>query len=88
MEKKSCCGPRRFYVSSPCIPSPKKEPMVSPKKEEGFKRSITCGTGVMKSPKDEVKDNVAVKEEVPVKVNVGCFGGGSGSNYKQSTIPR
>ncbi|KAL4636782.1 hypothetical protein ACB092_03G033200 [Castanea dentata] len=84
MERKSCCG-GRSYVSSPCTTQPKKEPVVSPKKEKSVKKetaedvkgSSTCGAeAAVKSPKVEEKEIASVKKEEKVKVNLGCGGCG------------
>ncbi|KAA8536765.1 hypothetical protein F0562_029243 [Nyssa sinensis] len=71
-------------VSTPCVLTPKKEPVITPKKEEDvkpktIKHEAVIGAGGVKSVKAKGKDTVVVKKEEPVKVNVGCGGDSSGS---------
>ncbi|PON89494.1 hypothetical protein TorRG33x02_146380 [Trema orientale] len=92
MERKSCCS-GRSYSCSPVVSTPKKEPVVSPKKEDvkpsvdtikkEFPQPTTAtpssGAGQVKPLKDEKPENVPVKQEEKVKVSAGC---GSGCGFK------
>ncbi|GKV18446.1 hypothetical protein SLEP1_g28829 [Rubroshorea leprosula] len=76
MERKSCCG-----YSIPT--TPKKEPVVTPKKEDAkpvVKKedapAVPSSTNAMKTPKAEEKETATVKKE-PVKVSKGCGGSSS-----------
>ncbi|MBA0803855.1 hypothetical protein Gohar_014022 [Gossypium harknessii] len=77
MERKSCCGSGNYVCT------PKKQAMVTPKKEEDVKPDITKGShhaapvpvpaAVVKVPKKEENETVSVKNEAS-KPNVGCGG--------------
>ncbi|KAI7978867.1 hypothetical protein LOK49_Contig702G00002 [Camellia lanceoleosa] len=45
------------------------------------KKGSFCGTVVQSSPMAEVKDDVIVKNEDPVKANVGCSDSGGGGSF-------
>ncbi|KAA8518384.1 hypothetical protein F0562_015733 [Nyssa sinensis] len=76
MEKKNNCCSGTSYVSTPCAAMPKKEPVVTPKKEDDVKIEIVKEGGV-EDAKGSLASETTVKKEV-VKVNVGCGGGGGG----------
>ncbi|KAI8030386.1 hypothetical protein LOK49_LG01G02425 [Camellia lanceoleosa] len=90
--EESCCSGRR-YVSTPCMTTAtlKKEEEEDVKPESIKKEAIVvvnsqkkgsfCGTVVQSSPMAEVKDDVIVKKEEPVKANVGCSDSGGGGSF-------
>ncbi|KAK2639100.1 hypothetical protein Ddye_026895 [Dipteronia dyeriana] len=56
------------YVSTSCVPTPKTENHV---KTEVVSKKETGHVGVIQTSKSEEKQDVTVKQEEPVKVNVG-----------------